>query len=238
LIPGAPWDPAQGIFACATGTEQCPSANTPAFAARGGLLIFTFWAPGAPQAGLRAVRYAEDPFPALTPLWTNEALPGGSASSPVLSGDGTRVYVNDYVDSMHALDTATGAEIWRVPIGFPSGGSPSLSPDGLIMPAGGGQSPLLAVRDLGSSGTIAWRRDDLLNRGIATQTAGAKVYATIDSGQFRNDLVVLDAADGTVLDREPIPGTSVFSVGTTVGLDGTVYVPTIVGGLSAYRPVE
>lgn len=236
LIPGASWDPAQGIFACATGTAQCPSANTPAVDPHSGLFFFTFWAPGTPQAGVRAMRYTEDPAPALTHVWTNDSLPGGSASSPVLSADGTRVYVNDYVDSVHALDAASGATIWSFPIGFASGGSPSLSPGGLIMPAGGGQSPLLAVRDAGDHGELAWRRDDLLNRSLPTQAAGDKVYATVDAGQFRNELVVLDSATGAELDREPIPGTAVFSVGTTIGLDGTVYVPTIVGGLYAFRP--
>lgn len=235
LIPGAIWDPAQGIFACATGTAQCPSANTPAVDARTGRFFFTFWAPGAAQAGLRAMRYTEDPAPALTDLWVNEALPGGSASSPVLSADGTRVYVNDYVDSMHALDAATGAEVWSVTIGFASGGSPSLSPDGLLMPSGGGPSPLLAVRDLGDRGVLAWRNDALLNRSLPMQAAGGRVYATVDAGQFRNDLVVLDASDGTELDREPLLGVAVFSVGTTMGLDGTIYVPTIVGGLYAFR---
>ncbi len=235
LIPGATWDPSQGIFACAIGTADCPSANTPAIDAPSGRFFFTFWAPGAPQAGLRAMRYSEDPAPAITDLWTNDTLPGGSASSPVLSADGGRVYVNDYVDSMHALDAATGAGLWRVTIGFASAGSPSLSPGGILMPAGGGDSPLLAVHDQGERGEILWRRDDLLNRGIATQTGGNRVYATVAAGGGRNDLVVVDALSGSELDREPIPGTPVFTVGTTVGLDGTVYVPSIVGGLYAFR---
>lgn len=238
LIPDATWDPAAGIFACARGTEDCPSANTPAVDPHSGRLFFTFWEPGSAQAGVRAMQYAADPEPTLVPLWTNDSLPGGSASSPVLSADGSRVYVNDNVDSVHALDAATGESIWSFPIGYASGGSPSLSPEGLLMPAGGGESPLLAVRDAGDHGELAWRRDDLLNRGIPTQAAGGKVYATVDAGDFRNDLVVVDAATGEELDREPLPGTAVFTVGTTVGLDGTVYVPTIVGGLYAFRAAE
>jgi outer membrane protein assembly factor BamB len=236
LVPGATWDPATGMAACAQGTQECPAANTLAVDLDTGRFFFTFWAPGAAQAGVRAMRYTEDPEPAVTPLWTNDSLPGGSASSPDLSADGTRVYVNDNVDRVHALDATTGEEIWSFPIGYASGGSPSTSPDGLIMPAGGGRSPLLAIRDRGDEGRLAWRRDEMLNRGIPTQAAGDRVYATVDRGQRRNDLVVLDAATGAELDREPIPGTSVFSVGTTIGPDGTVYVPTIVGGLAAFRP--
>lgn len=236
LIPGATWDPATGMMACARGTEECPSANTLAVDLDTGRFFFTFWEPGAAQAGVRAMRYTEDPEPAITPLWTNDSLPGGSGSSPALSADGSRVYVNDNVDSVHALDAVTGETVWDFPIGYASGGSASLSPAGLIMPAGGGQSPVLALRDAGDTGELVWRDDALVNRGVATQAAGGKAYVTVDIGQFRNDLVVVDTATGAELDRDAIPGVSVFTVGTTIGPDGTVYVPTINGGLYAYRP--
>ena len=236
LVPGATWDPTAGMAACARGTAECPSANTLAVDPATGHLFFTFWAPGTTQAGVRAMRYTEDPEPAITPLWTNQSLPGGSGSSPDLSADGTRLYVNDNVDSVHALDARTGEEIWSFPIGYASGGSPSTSPEGLIMPAGGARSPMLALRDEGDRATLAWRADALTNRGIPTQTAGDKVYATVASAERATALVVLDAATGAELDRETIPGTSVFSVGTTIGPDGTVYVPTVVGGLAAFRP--
>jgi hypothetical protein len=235
LIPGATFDPADGLQACARGTADCPSANTLAIDLQRGRFFFTFWAPGAAQAGVRAMQISEDPVPTLTPLWSNDSLPGGSASSPVLSADRSRVYVNDNVDSVHALDAATGAEVWSYPIGFASGGSPSLAADGIFMPAGCGASPLLALRDLGSTAELVWRRDDLLNRGIATQTAGGRVYATVSTGHFVNDLVVVDSGSGAELARQPLPGTTVFTVGTTVGPDGTVYVPGLLGQLFAFR---
>jgi outer membrane protein assembly factor BamB len=236
LIPGATWDPADGLQACARGTADCPSANTPAVDLRTGRFFFTFWEPGAPQAGVRAMQITEDPVPAITPLWTNDALPGGTASSPTLSTDGSRVYVNDNAGGQRALDAETGAEVWSYPIGFATGGSPSASPQGLVMPSGGGNSPVLALRDEGDHATLAWRADALLNRGIATQTAGNLAYVTVSTGNFQNDLVVVDTTDGTELDREPIPGISIFTVGTTIGVDGTVYVPTLLGDLYAYRP--
>lgn len=238
LIPGATWTPADGLLACAQGTADCPSANTPASDPETGRFFFTLWAPGAPQAGVRAMRYSEDPVPTLTALWTNDALPGGSGSSPDLSADRSRIYVNDNLGSVHALDAASGAEIWSFAIGYNSAGSPSLSPDGVIMPAGAGSGRVLALRDTGPAAELVWRRDDLPNRGIPTQAAGGLAYATVDVGSFTNDLVVLDTATGAELDREHIPGTSVFSVGTTVGPDGTVYVPTILGDLYAFRPAN
>ena len=236
LIPGATFDPADGLLACARGTADCPSANTLAIDRPSGRFYFTFWAPGAPQASVRAMRFSEDPLPALTALWSNDSLPGGSASSPVLTADGARVYVNDNVDSVHALDAGSGAIVWTFPIGFASGGSPSLSPAGYFMPAGGGASPLLALRDDGGAAALVWRREALLNRGIATQAAGDKLYATVGIGGLLNDLVVIDAATGAELDREPLPGSTIFTVGTTVGPDGTVYVPSILGQLFAFRP--
>lgn len=104
------------------------------------------------------------------------------------------------------------------------------------MPAGGGQAPVLAVVDRGDRADLAWRRDDLRNRGIATQAAGHRAYVSVDAGSYRNELVVLDTRTGEVLDRDPIAGTPVFTVGTTIGADGTVVVAAIVGTVEAFVP--
>lgn len=228
------WTPADGMAACARGTADCPSANTIAVDERTGTFFFTFWAPGADRAGIRAMRYRGGAHPSVRDVWSSDELPGGSASSPTLSADGRRVYVTDNDGGLHAIDARTGATIWTYPLGFAAGGSPSLSPDGLLMPAGGGQGAVQAIRDDGDHATLAWRRDDLVNRGIATQTAGHKAYVTVAAGVGCR-LVVVDTRDGSTLDDQAIPGSCVFSVGTTVGVDGTVYVPTIVGNLVAYR---
>ena len=236
LIPGRTWSPAESMVACLRGTSGCPSANTLAVDSRTGRFYFTFFAPDAAQAGVRAMQYVDVPTPALIPLWTNDDLPGGSASSPALSADGSRVYVTDNVDGMHALDAATGARIWRFPIGDAPGGSPSLSPDGVLMPSGSATGALLALRDDGDAATLLWSRDELLNRGVPTQAAGGLSYATVSAGGYLNDLVVVDTATGAELDRERLPGTTVFTVGTTVMADGTVLVPTFLGQLFAFRP--
>jgi hypothetical protein len=234
LIPGATYD-ATKVNACARGTADCPVANTPSIDTDTGMLYTTFWAPGAAQAELRALRITEDPAPSITPVWSYDALPGGSGSSPDISADGTRVYVNDNVDALHALDAATGQEIWSFDIGYAPPGSPSTSPEGLIMPAGGASAPTMAVADRGDHAELAWSRPDLLNRGIPTQTAGFRSYATVWTSQYTNDLVVLDTRTGAELDRAAIPGVSLLTVGTTVGQDGTILVPTITGKLYAYR---
>ena len=45
------------------GLAACPAANTMAIDLRANQIYFTFWAPGAPQAGVRSMRIVEDPDP-------------------------------------------------------------------------------------------------------------------------------------------------------------------------------
>jgi outer membrane protein assembly factor BamB len=203
-----------------------------------GKFFFTFWAPESMQASLKAMIYAEDPIPSIEPLWTNESLPGGSASSPDLSIDGLKVYVNDNEGSIHALDAASGKKIWEFNIGYETGGSQSTSPNGLIIPAGGNNAGLMCIADKGASGALLWRDDALQNRGVATQAAGNIAYATVKVDNLKYDLIIVDVLSGRELDREHLPGLPLFSVGITVGHDGNIYVPTINGYLYAYRPAR
>jgi outer membrane protein assembly factor BamB len=172
----------------------------------------------------------------LEPLWVNDNLPEGSASSPDISADGSRVYVTDNAGGLHALDIATGREIWSFDIGYAAAGSPSTSPQGLIMPAGGQMGPVMAVIDRGDHAELAWQRDDITNGGISTQVAGDLAYVTHFGAV--NELVVVDTRDGTELDREPLVGLTGFTVGTTIGADRTVFVPGFLGTLYAFRPAE
>lgn len=236
MVEAPSFDPADGMVACMRGLADCPSANTPAMDVRSGRFYFTFWAPGAVRSEVRAMRITRGPHPSLIEEWTNDELPGGSASSPDLSADGKRLYLTDNEGSLHALDAATGKSSWSVPIGYQAGGSVSLSPEGLILPAGGRGAILLAVRDRGDRGEVVWRKPDLQNFGVATQAAGYLAYPTVKTGSGTADLIVIDTRTGAELDREQIPGKAYFTVGTTIDRDGTVYVPTIRGALHAFRP--
>lgn len=236
LIPGATFDASKGAMACMRGTPECPSANTLAVDLKTSRIFFTFWSPGTPAAGLRAMQLREGASPSLSPLWTNDTLPGGSAASPDLSPDGSRLYLTDNTGGLHALDAATGRTIWSYDLGYEAGGSASTSPSGLILPAGGGQGMVAAYQDAGDQGREVWRREDLINRGIPTQAAGDVAYVAVSKGRQENELLVLDTRTGETLDREALPGNTLFTVGTTVGPDGTVYVPAIRGQLFAFRP--
>ena len=45
---------------------------------------------------------------------------------------------------------------------------------------------------------------------------------------------IVDARNGTIYDRNPLPGRPLFSVGTTVTHNGTILVPTFNGYLYAF----
>jgi hypothetical protein len=55
-------------------------------------------------------------------------------------------------------------------------------------------------------------------------------------GRFHNELLVVDVLTGKELDRHALPGTTIFTVGTTLGPEGNVYVPTFNGILFAFKP--
>ena len=224
--------------ACMIGTEDCPCANTPAFDPFSGNLYFTFWYPGAAGAALVAMRYSETPEPYLEKLWQNDNLPGGSASSPDVSADGSTVYVNDNVRSIHAIDTRTGNLRWSYDIGYATGGSQSTSPDGYIMPGGGDGAKMMCLRDEGNRATLVWKSDTLENRGIVTQTFGHLALATLKIGTLKYELAIIGVRDGKIYDRNPMPGKPLFSVGTTVGRDGLILVPTFNGYLYAFTEEE
>lgn len=232
--PVADFDPR----ACMQGTADCPCANTLAYDDVSGRFYFTYWQPGTLSAALWAMQYAEsDGQASIAKLWVNSSLPGGSASSPDISANGSRIYVNDNEGSLYAIAANTGDIIWKYRLGYNTGGSQSTSPDGYIMPAGARSAPLMCLKDDGDSARLIWQRQELINRGVSTQTAGHLAYTTVTSasGGHHNDLAVVDVVTGKVLDRSVLPGKTYFSVGTTIGPEGNVYVPTINGYLFAFH---
>lgn len=238
LIDPAPVLPQFDPIACMRGTKDCPCANTPAIDTGTGNLYFTFWFPESAAASVVAMRYSETQGPHMEFLWRNDELPGGSASSPDISSDGNTVYVNDNVSSIHAIDRTTGTIRWSYDIGYAPGGSQSTSPEGLIFPGGGSDAKLMCIRDLGQTATLVWRSDSLENRGIVTQCKGGLALATVKTGLMAYALAVVDVDTGEIVDYEQLPGKPLFSVGTTVGKDGAILVPTFNGYLYAFGREE
>lgn len=80
-----------------------------------------------------------------------------SGTSVALSPNGSRLYAGDGAGNLYAIDTASGAVVWRLPVG--SGlASPAVAQDGTVYMGSDG-----AVVAVSEAGTVLWRRrfDDL-----------------------------------------------------------------------------
>ena len=82
-------------------------------------------------------------------------ISAGSGASPVISPDGSHIYVLDGTGILHAF-TRDGENVWRLRIGVMPG-SPSIGPDGMIYCVN--ESILYAIKDSGRSGSKAWKMD-------------------------------------------------------------------------------
>jgi hypothetical protein len=80
---------------------------------------------------------------------------GGSGASPAVSSDGSHIYVLDGPGTLYAF-TKDGDKAWRLHVGVMPA-SPAIGPDGTIYCAS--DSTLYAVKDSGSSGSMAWKMD-------------------------------------------------------------------------------
>ncbi|MGW5145944.1 outer membrane protein assembly factor BamB family protein [Rhodococcus koreensis] len=225
----------KGLRGCFFGAPDCPVANMPAIDLESGKFYFTLFAPGAPQAELVAMKYSGGDNPAITQEWSSDTLPGGSASSPDLSADGSVVYANDNWGTMWAIDSATGDAKWSYDIGYAAAGSPSTSAGGLIIPAGGPDGHLLALQDKGDHAELVWERKDLLQLGVPAQTAGSTGYAVVREGTDGLAMLTFDTGTGETLDQDTLPGAKGFTVGTSVGPKGEVLTPTLLGELFVLR---
>ena len=225
----------QGLDECFLGTSGCPVANTPAIDLESGTFYFTFYGPNSQAADLVAMKYTGGDNPSITPEWSTDALPGGTASSPDLSKDGKTVYTTDNNGTLWAIDAATGDPVWSYDIGFNSAGSPSTSDDGLIIPAGAADGHLLAVQDKGDHAELVWERKDLLQLGVPAQTAGDTGYTVVREGDNGLSLITFDTRSGETVAQNTLPGAVGFTVGTSVGPNGEVLTPSAIGELFVFK---
>lgn len=241
LLPGVTYEPSPlDYLECFVGSSEsgCYSANTLSLDPETGAFYFTLTRPGNPTSRLVAMQYARGDPPRIEPLWENASLEGGSATSPNISSDGSRLYVNDQAEHLLAIDAKSGTILWEYDLGFSPLGSPSSSSAGLIIPTGGFGAPLLAIQDAGDRPELRWERDDLEARGLTAQRGGDRAYAAVNTTGRRPGvrLLVIDTRTGRTLDDEPISALESSTVGTTLSEDGHVYVPGLLGGLWGFAP--
>lgn len=186
-----PPPPDQGLDDCADAGPGCPVAFPPAADPSTGDFYFPFRAPGAGGAVLVSMHYEEgahhgadihrdsadsDADGTITERWRSRPLPGGVSSAPAISADGGTVYVLDGDDELWALNTHDGTPRWHIALGFDTGNTVSISPDGLIVVGPRGIGPVAAVRDEGDDAAVAWRRTKLDATGPVAIAADGMGY--------------------------------------------------------------
>jgi len=235
LVEGLdPKDSERGLADCQLGRPGCPVAAAPAFSAATDVVVTTLWLPDAPAPELVGLRYRPGQTPLLSRDWTSTAVGGGPLGSPVLSADGTTVYVNGRDGHLWALNTTDGTPKWSAPLNFQPQTPPSVSPDGLIVSGGGPDTKLVALKDGGDHGEVAWTRDDV--EPLSTSSlAGPAAYTVARAGDGMA-LLVFDPADGHTLNSYPLPGATGYPVGVSIGHDRRIVTATSDGRVFGFAP--
>ncbi len=164
--------------------------------------------------------------------WRRE-LEGNVTPGPVVAADGT-IYAASNAGVLHALDPATGRDLWTVDGGGSYGidlsTSPAVLPSGLVLWPGP-QSTLLAVTP---AGDVAWR---LELDGLVTSPA-ALADGTVAVGDDTGRVLLLEptAADAGVVWDVDLGEASYGSV--VVADDGETVYQSVVSGVVALRDGE
>jgi len=237
LVEGVdPTDATRGLADCAPSRPGCPVAAAPAFAAANGTVVLAVWQPGAPAAGLVGLKYHPGQTPLLARDWTSDAVGAGVIASPVLSADGSTVYVNGRDQRLWALHAADGKVKWSVPLAFLAQTPPAVSPQGLIVSGGGPDTRLAAFRDAGDHAEQAWRRDDVTPLSATSLAGGGVGYTVVSGGAPGMSLLVFDPANGHTFNSYPLPAATGYPLGVSVGDDRRVVTTTSDGQVYGFEP--
>ncbi|WP_068279321.1 PQQ-binding-like beta-propeller repeat protein [Aldersonia kunmingensis] len=224
----------EGLSDCVTGGPACPVANTPAIDMKTGQFYVTLWRPGAKSASLVALQYIDGDNPRIEPKWSADMLDSGTGASPVLSEDGSTVYVSDNIGRMIAVDSTNGKTKWVHDLGYAPWGSPAIV-DGLIVPAGGENGHLLALRDAGDRAEVAWEDRDLNQLGAPAQAKGSTGYTVVRSGSDDLALVTFDTQTGETVASDVLPDARGVTSGTSIGPKGEVLTSSYIGELFVFK---
>ena len=237
LVSGVnPTDSNRGLADCQPARRGCPVAAAPAFSSANGIVVVNLWEPDAPAPVLVALRYRAGDPPSLTREWTTDAVGQGPISSPVLSADGSTVYVNGRDQRLWALNSADGKPKWSVPLDYLAQTPPSVTPDGLIVAGGGPGAKLVAIRDKGDHADVLWTRDDVAPLSATSRAGDGIAYTVAKDGDTGQALLVFDPADGHTVNNYPLPQATGWPVGVSVGHDRRVVTATSDGQVYGFAP--
>jgi outer membrane protein assembly factor BamB len=235
-----PSDFTRGLSDCGPARAGCPIAAAPAFAASNGLVVLGLWEPGAPAAMLVGLKYHPGQSPLLTREWTSSAVNAGVLGSPVLSSDGSTIYVNGRDERLWALHAADGKPKWSVPLKFLAQTPPSVTPGGLIVSGGGPDTRLVAFKDAGGHAQEVWRRNDVSPLSTSSLAGHAVGYAVVTGGPGQGErgmtLLVFDPDSGRTLNSYPLPEATGYPVGVSIGRDRRVVTATSDGQVYSFAP--
>ncbi len=240
LVDGVdPADATRGLADCEPARQGCPVPAAPAYSPVTGTVVLGVWQPGAPAAGLVGLKYRSGQVE-LVREWTSDAVGDGVLASPVLSADGSTVYVNGRDQRLWALHAADGKPKWSVPLAFLAQTPPAVTPQGLIVAGGGPDTRLAAFRDAGDHAEQVWRRDDVTPLSTSS-LAGAGVGYTVASGPPNDgapgmSLLVFDPANGHTINSYPLPAATGYPVGVSVANDRRVVTVTSDGQVYGFAP--
>jgi outer membrane protein assembly factor BamB len=236
LVTGVdPRNSERGLADCGLSRPQCPVAAAPAFSSAGNIVVLSLWEPGADKPVVVGLRYRPGQTPLLAREWTSDAVEKGPLASPVISADGSTVYVNGRDEQLWALDTADGAAKWSVPLDYLPQTPPSVSPDGLIIVGGGPGATLTAIRDDADRGEVLWTRDDVVPLTTSSR-AGGRGYTVAETPGGGQQLTVFDIADGRTVNSYALPEATGWPVGVSLGHDGRVVAATSDGQVYGFAP--
>ncbi len=161
---------------------------------------------------------------------------GGTASTPALSADGTRVYVGDNFGKLITIDADNGRIIWELDVGVQIFASISVASDNDELYLSTSDS-VIKVVDKGTSGEEIWRSDfdmyhgytqknlltaTICSNGIAIQAAPCIVLGDMPPMPLALGVGLLDRETGKVRYFSKAREESV-SV-SQIGPDGSMYI--------------
>ncbi|WP_424294126.1 PQQ-binding-like beta-propeller repeat protein [Gordonia sp. (in: high G+C Gram-positive bacteria)] len=228
-------DPLTGFGDCVSGGPGCAISAPPAVDWAGKRIFLNFFPQGAKASQVKALSYAQvDGKDTVTDAWVAD-LPGGVVGPPVSSNDGKTVYAFGRDGKIYALDATNGTVRWSYDNGGYGFGTMSVSPDGLIIPAGTIGAPLVMLHDDGDKATEVARRDDLQTAGLATVTASGTAWAVIRQGtELELALAEIDTKTGKTKRTLPMPEAKGFATGVAVSPYGQLAVTTNIGKVYYY----
>ncbi len=205
-LPAAPATGTSPFAQASSGVSFCRSRSGAFFVATPDGGVHVLVA-GAPARSLALARTAIAPPVALAPV----ALGGGGVVVPT---NGSLVWISEEATSVRDL---------ALPGLLAASGTVLARDDLLVVALGGGE-----VRGLGADGAARWTQRWRFNRAFAVADHSGTTYVAADDGRLTSV-----GADGTVGWRVALGGNAAGA--PAIGSDGTVYVATVAGALSAVR---